>query len=1142
MPPFIHLRARTAYSLAEGAITLDELAALCIKHRMPAAAATDSNNMFGALEFSLEMAGKGIQPIVGTTLHIVVDDESLAPVPRDARSHPIRPRVVELPLLAQDETGYANLLDLISEAYSHSCADVPASSLSRVAERSDGVICLSGAAAGPIGALLKEGRDDAAFALAMRFKDMFGDRFYMELQRVGGEADAWVEKAVRIAGEADIPLVATNDAYFPDPGYHAAHDALLCIADGAYLEQQERRRVSVECHFKSPRAMRDLFADLPEAIENTVHIAKRCAFMAGKRAPILPTFDAGGLGEADELRRQAHEGLEERLTLRRIDDEEKRKAYFDRLEFELGVIIGMKFPGYFLIVSDFIKWGKNNSIPIGPGRGSGAGSMVAWALKITDLDPIRFGLLFERFLNPERVSMPDFDIDFCQERREEVIRYVQRKYGVDRVAQIITFGKLQARAVLRDVGRVMQLPYNAVDRICKMIPFNPAKPITLQEAIDQDKNLRAMQSEDPEIARLMTIGLKLEGLYRHASTHAAGVIIGDRPLKELAPVYRDPRSDMQVCGFSMKYAEYAGLVKFDFLGLKTLTVVAKTVELIEKTTGRRIDMATIPLDDPKSYKMLSDGDSVGVFQVESAGMRDALRKLKPDNIDDIIALISLYRPGPMENIPVYIECKHGRAAPDYYHPLLQGILRETYGVFIYQEQVMQAAQVMAGYTLGGADLLRRAMGKKIKAEMDAQRKLFIDGSVRNGVDKDKASEIFDVLDKFAGYGFNKSHAAAYALISYHTAYLKANYPVEFLAASANLEIDNSDKIAVFMQQAKLHAIPVFPPDINRSHAYFMPETGEDGRLGIRYGLAGLKNVGVGAVEKVAEERKKNGKFRDIYDFFSRVPSECVNKRLCENMFKAGAFDALHPDRAALVDSLEALSRYGAAIREEKASAQASLFGGGGSDLPKPAIRSKEGGYSLRQKAQAEFDAFGFFMLSHPLAQYNETLRGEGVIFSDRFDRLPESGKATVAGVVTGKKIKSSPRGRFAIIDFSDEGGMFEVSIYNETLLDSHRDALETGALFAVDVHVRKEEGNIRLTADALRPLDEEPPRHIVLRADGVAWAEPLKKLLGEKKGRDSISVICPLDGKPHKIMLGGQFCVKGITTEDISNIGAEIID
>ncbi|MBY0406072.1 MAG: DNA polymerase III subunit alpha, partial [Rickettsiales bacterium] len=710
-------------------------------------------------------------------------------------------------------------------------------------------------------------------------KALFPNRLYMEISRHGMPEERATERSfIALAQKHTVPLVATNDAYFAKPDMYEAHDAFLCISEGAYVGEDTRRRLTPEHRLKKAEEMQALFSDLPEALENTVAIALRCAFMATPKAPILPNFTQDG-SEADELRRQAEEGLVMRLEkfvfTPGMSEEEKEATaipYRERLAFELDVIINMKFPGYFLIVSDFIKWSKAHNIPVGPGRGSGAGSLVAWVLMITDLNPLRYGLLFERFLNPQRVSMPDFDVDFCQDRREEVIRYVQQRYGADRVAQIITFGKLQARAVLRDVGRVLQMPYGQVDKICKLVPANPANPVTLAEAIDLEPMLKAAIKEDETVQKLVDISLKLEGLNRHASTHAAGVVIGDRPLDELVPMYRDPKSDMPVVQYSMKYAESAGLVKFDFLGLKTLTVLQRACDLLAPR-NIMLDLLALPEGDKPTYELLGRGETVGVFQLESAGMRDTLKKLKPDTLEDIIALVSLYRPGPMDNIPTYIARKHGEEKAEYLHPLLEQVLKETFGVIIYQEQVMQIAQLLAGYSLGEADLLRRAMGKKIKAEMEAQRSIFVEKAVARGVKEKQAATIFDLIAKFAEYGFNKSHAAAYALIAYQTAFLKANYPVEFIAASMTYDMHNTDKLGIFREDAGRFGISLLPPDVNRSEVLFSVE-----EKAVRYALAAVRNVGAQAMEGVVAERKERGPFKDIFDFVSRVPIEALNKR------------------------------------------------------------------------------------------------------------------------------------------------------------------------------------------------------------------------------------------------------------------------
>ena len=841
--PFVHLRVRSPYSLLEGSIRIKETAKLCTDFAMPAAALTDTNNLFGALEFSETLSGEGVQPIIGCTLSVQIE----APRPGE-RSTPDGTLV----LLAKDQAGYNNLMKLSSAAYLEvGPTDEAHISLERLLEHADGLICLTGGHDGVLNRLVCAGRTGPADEVLDRLQAAFGDRLYIELQRHGRPDDVTAEDyLVERAYARGLPLVATNEPYFVTADKHAAHDALLCIAEGAYVSQTDRRQVTAEHYFKSGEEMAERFSDLPEAIENTLEIARRCAFRPRTGDPILPSFPTeGDRNEAEELRAQAMAGLDARLE--KIEASAPRTDYDERLDYELGIIERMGFPGYFLIVSDFIKWAKANDIPVGPGRGSGAGSLVAWALTITDLDPLRFGLLFERFLNPERVSMPDFDVDFCQDRRGEVIRYVKDQYGADRVAQIITFGTLQARAVVRDVGRVLQLPFGLVDRIAKLVPNNPAQPTTLAEAVQQEPKLQAMREEDEQVARLIEVALQLEGMNRNASTHAAGVVIGDRRLDELIPLYRDPRSEMPVTQFNMKDVEKAGLVKFDFLGLKTLTVLQTACNLIEKRGIEPPDLSNLPLQDQPTFDLLASGATVGVFQLESQGMRDVLKRLKPDRFEDVIAVVALYRPGPMDNIPSYIARKHGQEPVDYLHEGLQGVLEETFGIMIYQEQVMQAAQELAGYSLGEADLLRRAMGKKIQAEMDAQREKFTEGAKARGVGAKNASAIFDQIAKFAGYGFNKSHAAAYAMVAYQTAYLKANYPVEFMAATMTYEMANTDKLNVFRQELNRMGVALFGPDVNRSRPDFDTEEYKDAdgerRLGIRYALAALRNVGHAAM-------------------------------------------------------------------------------------------------------------------------------------------------------------------------------------------------------------------------------------------------------------------------------------------------------
>ncbi|MGB0820518.1 MAG: DNA polymerase III subunit alpha, partial [Parvibaculales bacterium] len=1003
------------------------------------------NNLFGALEFAETAAGLGVQPIIGATLNIRDGDIS-----------------GDLVFLVKNEAGYTNLMALISAAHLESEGKQgPGVAFEEIAASADGLICLTGGPDGLINRLLESNQTEATNNKISILNSIFGDNLYIELQRYGDASEDEVEaQLVDFAYAMELPLVATNQAYFASADDYRAHDALICIAEGRYINEEDRRRLTPEHRLKSAEEMCALFADLPEALENTVEIAQRCAFRPTEHAPILPAFSKDD--ELAELSRQAQEGLTARLQ--QVEAAADEQAYRDRLAFELKVIADMGFPGYFLIVADFIKWAKSNNIAVGPGRGSGAGSVVAWALTITDLDPLRFNLLFERFLNPERVSMPDFDIDFCQSRRDEVIAYVQQKYGRDQVAQIITFGKLQARAVLRDVGRVLQMPYGQVDRLCKMVPNNPANPVTLAEAIDGEPRLQAERDSDPQVAELIEISLKLEGLYRHASTHAAGVVIGDRPLQQLVPLYRDPKSDMPVTQFNMKWVEKAGLVKFDFLGLKTLTVLEKAVELLAET-GVRVDINGLPLDDKATYELMGRGDTVGVFQLESAGMRDVLRKMKPDKFEDIIALVALYRPGPMDNIPIYIARKKGEEELDYLYDTLQPILQETYGVMIYQEQVMQIAQTLSSYSLGEADLLRRAMGKKIKEEMAAQKARFVDGAVENGVPKNKAAEIFDQVDSFAGYGFNKSHAAAYALIAYQTAWLKANHPVAFYAASMSLDFERTEKLNIFKQDAAKHDITVRIPDVNRSEAWFAIDGNE-----VFYALSAIRNVGSQAMQSLVDERKANGPFKDVFDFARRTAGIGLNKRLLEHLIAAGALDSLEPDRAKLMGGIEILLGEASITQSEKETQQENLFGEAdvseSTTLPPPLVP-----WSTMDRLSHEFNAIGFFLSGHPLDDYKSLLqRARVASFEDLESRVEK--EVLVAGAVIKVDERKSKKGNpFAFITLSDATGQFEMTAFSE-VLNGSREILQVGALVVASVTINREEGDLRLLVESLRPVDD----------------------------------------------------------------------
>ncbi|MGK2739884.1 DNA polymerase III subunit alpha [Tepidicaulis sp. LMO-SS28] len=1115
---FVHLRLHSSYSLLEGAIRAKELPKLCEKNAMPAVAVTDTGNLFGALEFSESLSGAGIQPVTGVTLAVDMDEGPADPIAQQ-RSTKWEPSG-RIALLVKDETGYGNLMKLSTKAFLETDQTLePHVTVADLEQYAEGLICLTGGPAGPVNRLLAQGQLEAGEAMLSRLHGIYGDRLYVELQRHGLEEEVRAEgPLVDMAYKQGLPLVATNEAYFKTRDEFEAHDALICIAEGSYVSETDRRRLTPEHYFKSQDEMAALFADLPEALENTIEIARRCAYRPLTRNPILPRFDTGdGLTEADELRRQAEEGLKQRLS--EIEAVAPEEEYWERLRFELDVIINMDFPGYFLIVSDFIKWAKEHDIPVGPGRGSGAGSLVAYALLITDLDPLRFGLLFERFLNPERVSMPDFDIDFCQDRRDEVIRYVQDKYGYDQVAQIITFGKLQARAVLRDVGRVLQMPYGQVDRLCKLVPNNPANPVTLKEAIDGEPKLREERDREEVVARLLEIGQILEGLYRHASTHAAGVVIGDRKLDELVPLYRDPRSDMPVTQFNMKWVEPAGLVKFDFLGLKTLTVLTTAVKFIEQRSID-IDLSNLPLDDEKTYRLLEKGDTVGVFQLESSGMRDTLRKMKADCLEDIIALVALYRPGPMDNIPSYISRKFGQEKPDYLHEWLKPILEETYGVIIYQEQVMQIAQVLSGYSLGEADLLRRAMGKKIKEEMDKQKVRFVDGAVEKGVPEAQADYIFELVNKFAGYGFNKSHAAAYAYVAYQTAYLKANYPVEFLAASMNLDMNNTDKLNVFKQDAVRLGIEVCSPNVNESEAGFSVKDGK-----ILYALGAIKNVGHQAMEELVAIRREGGPFKDVYDFARRMNPRGINKRMLENLIRAGALDCLNPHRAQLFKSVDTLMALASQAAEERASNQNSLFGDAADSMDSPALAKAEPWMPI-EKLNEEFGALGFFLSGHPLDDYQVAMNRAGVV---TYQQLVARGNRAekVAGIVAARRDRRSQRGNaYSFVTLSDATGQFDMVVFSEAL-NQAGDLLDPGQAVVVNVEIDREGDDVRLRAQSVRAID-------AVAADTAAGlkifldsAEPLaavKSRLGER-GRGAVSLVLMADGQEVEMALKDRFHV-----------------
>ncbi len=1138
-PPFVPLRVFTAFTMLEGAIDPKALAGHAAELGFPAAAICDRNGLYAAMAFSAAAGGAGVQPIIGTLLAVSR--------PRDCGgAEPGKPPLIDwLPLYAQDATGYDNLCALVSAAHLDRPSDEDAHvALATLDGRTAGLIALTGAADGALARLLADGQASHAEAYADRLAALFPERLYVEIARRGEAVEERSEAAlIELAYARDLPLVATNPACFAEPGFHAAHDAMLCIADSAYVEADDRRRSSAEAWLKHADAMAGLFADLPEALLNTAVVARRTAFAAPRRKPILPGLANDRDGEAALLRRDARAGLIARLRLYQPDGplEDGYAAYFERLDFEVDVIVAMGFPGYFLIVADFIKWAKDRDIPVGPGRGSGAGSVVAWALTITDLDPLRLGLLFERFLNPERVSMPDFDIDFCETRRGEVIRYVQEKYGRDHVAQIITFGKLKARAVLKDTGRVLQMSYGQVDRLAKLVPNHPTDPWTLRRAIDGVSELHTEYAREPQVTRLLDLAMKLEGLPRHASTHAAGVVIGDRPLDRLVPLYRDPRSDMPVTQFDMKYVEEAGLVKFDFLGLKTLSVLHKAVRMI-RAKGDDVDFATLAWDDPATYGLLQSGNTVGVFQVESEGMRRTLSAVKPTVFEDIIALGALYRPGPMDNIPLFGARKNGTVAIEYPHPLLEGILAETYGIFVYQEQVMQAAQILAGYSLGGADMLRRAMGKKIKAEMDAQRAGFVEGCLRvNGIRAAEANTLFDLIDKFAGYGFNKSHAAAYALLTYQTAWLKAHHPVEFFAASMCFDLGQTDKLAIFADDMRRMGVTCLPPSINHSEAGFVVETRGEG-LAVRYALGALKGVGERAMEELVAERAARGAFRSLEDFADRVDPRLLNRRQIESLAAGGAFEPLGHERAAVHGAAEIVLAHANAAHDARTSGQGGLFGG--DDVAVPPIRLAAATWSIAEAMAQEREAFGFYFSAHPTDRFRHLAQAHGcrsygqccelqtpAAQVDERGRRQPAPTVAMAGLIESATWRTAKSGRRYLTALcSDVSGQFVASCFDDDVATMLEETAKAGgcALLTVELDRRDGDETPRVTVRGVRPFDGmtlATRLSLSVRiADPEAVAVLADALADRRSGRGELHILTDgPEGGPIDILAGRDF-------------------
>lgn len=1144
-PQFVHLRVHTAYSLSEGAMLVPKLIHKLHDQGVPAIAVTDTANMFGGKAFSKYASDEGVKPILGCQFYLRNPD---ADDVLKAKGRIIEPD--KIVLLVMNENGYQNIMKLMKRSYLDNPKQGEKAQLkmSDLEELNGGLIALTAGVEGQIGRLLLENRKAEAEEVVVKLREIFADRLYMEISRIGLETEQKTEDDfIDFAYKYNIPLVATNEAFFFDADMYEAHDALICIAAGEYVANDDRKKYSPNNRLRSAEEMVELFKDLPEAVQSTVNIAARCNYLSQKVDPLLPIFECPEGKTQDEfIAEQAYKGLKQRMEAQVYNDsqtpEERAeidKRYYERLDYELSVIKKMGFPGYFLIVSDFIQWSKAHGVPVGPGRGSGAGSIVAWSLKITDLDPLKLDLLFERFLNPERVNMPDFDVDFCQENRYKTIEYVQKKYGFDHVAQIITYGKLQAKNVIRDVARVLQMPYAQADRISKMIPPGvQGKNPTLQESLDQVPELEQMRQEDPQINKLFDIGMKLEGLYRQSGMHAAGVVIGDRPLDQLVPLYKDPKADMPVTQYDMKFVEETGLIKFDFLGLKTLTVIKKAVDWVKKVHKIDLDIDNIPLDDKLTYEMLQRGDTSAVFQFESPGMKDVHKQIKPDRFEDLIAIVSLYRPGPMDNIPTYIKRKHGEEEITYLHPDLAPILDETYGIMVYQEQVMKIAQALGGYTMGGADKLRKVMGKKMRDEIPKQRKMFTEGAVAKGIDEGTATKIFDQMEKFASYGFNKSHAAAYSLVSYQTAYLKAHYPVEFMCAVMSLDMTNVDKLLLYKEECKKMGFKVLPPDINKSDADFDVEDGN-----IRYALAAIKSVGAANMEAIAAERHAHGPYKDVSDFIHRIDAKQINRRQLEQLIKAGAFDCLDKNRGKLFANIETIVQHISAATELKTSSQSSLFGD--QELQAKVKLAEKPDWPELEKLKLEAEAIGFYLSAHPLDSYSRGMERLGVKKCNEVFQGIRTGdtiRAKLAGCVNSFQKRISKNGnKYAFLEISDGSSNFEGLLFSEGLT-RFEETIKSGLPLLVSVTIDKqnEEGNPRVMINSVETLDKaiaDVANGLEISLNDTSAVPKLKEILGkDRNGKNKIYIKPDNDNWDIRIELSGGFALQGDVLSQIRGL------
>ncbi len=1085
---FNHLKIHSQYSICEGASKIDDLKDFAKENKIKSLALCDTSNLCGALEFSEKLSKVGTQPIIGTQINFRFLNT-----------------IGLLPMFALNEVGYKKIIDLSSKSYlTNNDINDPHLNLDELLKNNDGVSLFSGSVNGLFGKLFEKGKFQEISDIYSKLKSAYGDRFYIEIQRHEDQNEKIFERfQLQKSFDLKIPVIATNEVFYIDKKMHEAHDALICIKDKTYINEKDRIKLSNQHYFKSDVEMKELFKDLPEALENNHNFPLRCSYRPLSSEPILPNISSEKGGNAEDvLRKESIEGLSEKfINLFKIKNQEflsnkKYLMYKDRLDHELNIITEMNYASYFLIVSDYIKWAKKNNIPVGPGRGSGAGSLVAWCLSITDVDPIKFNLIFERFLNPDRISMPDFDIDFCEEKRDLVFEYLTQKYK-DSVAHIITFGKLKARMVIRDVGRVMGLAYGFVDSISKMIPFDPSRPQNLTECIAGEPRLQKLINEDPRVKKLVDLSLKLEGLNRNVATHAAGVVIADKNLSEIVPLYKDSSTNLLLPStqFDMYSAENAGLIKFDFLGLKTLTVINNTQELIKKKV-KDFNIESINFEDQNVFDLLSSGKTVGLFQIESAGMRDALVQMKPNHIEDIIALVALYRPGPMSNIPTYNDCKHGKQEPDYLHPLLEEILKPTYGVIIYQEQVMQIAQKLSGFTAAQADILRRAMGKKKRAELEKQKQSFIAGAVNNGISKDVAAGIFLKIEPFAEYGFNKSHAAAYAIISYQTAYLKTYYPKEFIAASMTMDISNQSKLGEFYEELKRLGIEVIRPDINECFADFRNDTNK-----FYYALGGIKAVGYEAILNIVSERIKNGKFSSINDFIHRVNPKDINKLQLEGLVKAGAFDNLNSNRQSLFNSIPNLITKSKNINENKNANQIDLFEENENE-ENNIIHDIED-WKFEERLSKEFESVGFFISDHPLNQFKEIYEDYKIMDFQNFNNDNNLKNSNIAATLLKLQERKTAKGNsYAVLKLTDLTSVFELFIFSD-ILDLNRAILKEGSSLIITlVKSISDEGNRfkRINVQkigSLKDLFKKPISEITFDIKSYDQLDEISKFLKE---------------------------------------------